>query len=268
MTTRSVSVAMATYNGAKYLPAQLESIAQQTVLPLELVITDDGSSDSTREIAEEFSRSAPFPVRKIRNDPRLGSANNFFKAAGLCQGDLIAFCDQDDVWQNNKLEVCTRYFEDPEVLLAIHSMEMVDEDLQPLNQTVLPLSKSRVVPPLHLDPWWLPHGCSMLFTADLLHAFDHAHRPDAHIGDDLSHDMWVYFLAHACGKIALIPDKLTLYRRHTSNFSGSPVISLGKQLKKSKGASSDTYRDSARLVRQRRDFLLDSSKRRTAVCGL
>jgi glycosyltransferase involved in cell wall biosynthesis len=82
----SVSVAMATYNGAAFLDAQLASIAAQTRTPDELVVCDDGSSDGTVEIVERFARRAPFAVRLIRNEQRLGYGENFMKAARHCRG--------------------------------------------------------------------------------------------------------------------------------------------------------------------------------------
>jgi hypothetical protein len=98
-----ISIAMCTYNGEKYLHEQLVSIAQQTRLPDELVICDDGSSDSTPELVARFTQSVSFPVRWIRNEKNLGSTKNFEQAISLCTGDLIALCDQDDIWLPEKL---------------------------------------------------------------------------------------------------------------------------------------------------------------------
>ena len=75
----SVSVAMATYNGAGFIGAQLASIAAQTRTPDELVVCDDGSDDGTVEIIERFAREAPFEVRLICNEQRLGYGENFMK---------------------------------------------------------------------------------------------------------------------------------------------------------------------------------------------
>src|SRR4051812_16300560 len=100
-----ISIALATYNGEKYLSAQLESLALQTRLPAELVVCDDCSTDRTIDIIDEFIARAPFPVRVARNESRLGFVNNFMRAAQGCRADLIAFCDQDDIWEPNKLAV-------------------------------------------------------------------------------------------------------------------------------------------------------------------
>ena len=73
----NISVAMATFNGKKFILDQLESIRKQTVLPCELVVCDDGSTDGTIDIIEKFSKSAPFPVRWYLNENNLGYADNF-----------------------------------------------------------------------------------------------------------------------------------------------------------------------------------------------
>ncbi len=116
----TVSIAMATYNGAKYISYQLETLARQSFLPAELVVTDDGSSDETLNILDTFSTAAPFPVRVFRNATRLGYEENFLKAASLCTGDLIAFCDQDDLWMEQKLSLCSKYFAEPSIEGVIH----------------------------------------------------------------------------------------------------------------------------------------------------
>jgi glycosyltransferase involved in cell wall biosynthesis len=100
----SISVAMCTYNGERFLRDQLESIENQTRRPYELIICDDKSSDRTIEIIEGFARNASFPVRLYRNAENLGHRKNFEQAISLCRGELIALCDQDDIWYQHKLE--------------------------------------------------------------------------------------------------------------------------------------------------------------------
>ena len=97
------SVALCTYNGAQYLPDQLESIVAQTRLPDELVVGDDHSTDDTVNILEDFAAGAPFPVRLHVNETNLGVVKNFEATILRCQGNLTALCDQDDVWLRNKV---------------------------------------------------------------------------------------------------------------------------------------------------------------------
>ncbi len=127
-----VSVALCTYDGARFLEAQLESLAAQTWLPDELVVCDDRSTDGTVAILESFARRAPFPVRIEVNPSTLRSTANFGKAIGLCTGDLIATCDQDEVWMPEKI-ACTvaAFAEDERRGLVFSDAEVVDEALQP-----------------------------------------------------------------------------------------------------------------------------------------
>ncbi len=98
-----VSVALCTYNGGAYLPAQLNSILEQSRLPDEVVVGDDGSTDDTRERIEAFRAGAPFPVHLLPPDGRLGSTKNFERVLRRCTGDLIALSDQDDRWKPQRL---------------------------------------------------------------------------------------------------------------------------------------------------------------------
>jgi glycosyltransferase involved in cell wall biosynthesis len=101
----SVSVALCTFQGSRYLREQLESIATQTLQPAELVVCDDGSEDDTLTLLADFASDVRFPVHIHRNETRLGSTQNFEKAILLCKGENIALCDQDDWWHPKKLEI-------------------------------------------------------------------------------------------------------------------------------------------------------------------
>jgi glycosyltransferase involved in cell wall biosynthesis len=99
----TVSVILCTYNGATYLRQQLDSIAAQSMLPLELIACDDGSSDATVNLLESFQRTAPFRVEIVRNPTNLGSTVNFDQAIRRASGEFFALSDQDDVWLPDKL---------------------------------------------------------------------------------------------------------------------------------------------------------------------
>jgi glycosyltransferase involved in cell wall biosynthesis len=123
-----ISVARCPYNGARFLAEQLESLSAQTRLPSELVVCDDGSKDGSLEILRAFASRAPFPVRTHVNEKNLGSTRNFEQAVRLCQGDVIALADQDDVWKPNKLEVLSKAFADhPSRGYVFSDAELIDE---------------------------------------------------------------------------------------------------------------------------------------------
>ena len=99
-----VTILLATLNGEDYLKAQLESIAAQTYENWQLVVGDDGSTDGTISILEEFSKQYPEQVTIIKNDPPQGSAkDNFISLIQNSYGPYFMFCDQDDVWKPDKI---------------------------------------------------------------------------------------------------------------------------------------------------------------------
>ena len=98
-----VSVALCTYNGAAYLPEQLETIINQSYVNLEIVISDDGSTDNTTRIIKEFQQK-DHRIKFFQNETNLGYNKNFEKVFSLCLGDYIAIADQDDIWEVNKIE--------------------------------------------------------------------------------------------------------------------------------------------------------------------
>lgn len=127
-----ISIALCTYNGERFLQEQLDSIARQTLLPDELVVCDDCSADKTLEILKSYKARVPFAVHIHRNENNLGTIKNFEKAVQLCIGDIIAFCDQDDVWKPEKLQKIQEAFgEHPDAGYVFTDAEIVDETLDP-----------------------------------------------------------------------------------------------------------------------------------------
>ena len=101
---RTVSVVMCTYNGAKYLREQLDSIVRQTYPVLELIIQDDGSTDGTKDILDEYGAKYP-NISVYYNDPPKGINGNFISCIRRAKGDYIAISDQDDIWEADKIAV-------------------------------------------------------------------------------------------------------------------------------------------------------------------
>jgi glycosyltransferase involved in cell wall biosynthesis len=223
----TVSIAMATCDGARFIGEQLESLAGQTMPPVELVITDDRSDDSTCEIAAAFAAKAPFPVRIEVNEGRLGYRANFMKAAGLCKGDLIAFCDQDDVWLPNKLQQCAVAFENEDVWLLYHNATVVNDVLKPFDTLSAWGAPQEVNPPQTLGAWRYAQGFTEVFRRSMLDFlvywpcsidFNHPEEPEAH-------DKWFFFLASNLAAIVYLAQPLVLYRQHGRNVCGWNDIS-------------------------------------------
>ena len=221
-----ISVALATYEGERFLQDQLESLARQTRLPAELVVYDDCSTDRTVQLVEEFARTSPFEVRLHRNPERMGFATTALSAAAQCTAPLVAFCDQDDVWLKNKLAVCSEVLAQRDTLLVMHSSVVVDASLKPTGR-VYPSLPRRRWERLAGDPWQPVRGMSMVFSAELLR-IDWRRRPRSHYlaGEPLHHDEWIYDLARVLGEIVWIDEPLALYRQHDSNVTGAAVSRL------------------------------------------
>lgn len=221
MTT--VSVALATYNGGRYIDEQLDSLARQSRLPDELVAADDGSSDDTVARLEAFAATAPFPVRMHRNDRRLGYRANFLGAANLCRSELVAFCDQDDIWDERKLLACIEPFGEPDVLLAYHDAVAVTGAGAPIAR-LGQLPAPPISAPLSSPPMGYALGFTQVFRRSLLDlsplwrlSVDHK-EPGRE--ERMAHDQWFFFLASVFGTIARIDEALVRYRQHGDNSYG------------------------------------------------
>ena len=133
-----VSIAMATYNGGKYLSEQLESFISQTRPPDELIVCDDRSTDNTVEVLNRFKSVAPFEVNIYINDINIGYTKNFEKAISVCSGDVIFLSDQDDVWEATKiLLVTSKFSENSSIHVIINDAKYADDNLKLSGATVL-----------------------------------------------------------------------------------------------------------------------------------
>jgi glycosyltransferase involved in cell wall biosynthesis len=208
--TPLVSVALCTYNGAPYLREQLDSLLAQDYAPLEIVAVDDGSGDDTVAIMEEYARrDSRLKVR--RNPANLGFRRNFEKVIGLCQGELIATCDQDDVWHPAKLRILQHAMQD--ALLVYCDSELITAAGKRTGERV-----SGLVNMVDgSDPRWFAfHNCisghAMLFRRELT---DSA-LPFPATG---YHDQWLAFVAASIGRIRYVDRPLVQYRRHEQAHS-------------------------------------------------
>lgn len=132
----TISVAMCTYNGERYLVEQLNSLLTQTLLPTEVVICDDCSTDGTMALLENFQKNVLFKVRLFKNEKSLGVTKNFEKAIANCEGNFIFPCDQDDIWLPEKIEVLSAFLKNnPEAEMVFSDAELVDKSLTKLNRS-------------------------------------------------------------------------------------------------------------------------------------
>ena len=98
-----ISVVMAVYNGEKYIEEQLMSILSQSIMPDELIIQDDGSSDSTTDKIQSITEKSDVSVKLIKNKENLGFSKNFITAISAASGEYIFLSDQDDIWKKDRI---------------------------------------------------------------------------------------------------------------------------------------------------------------------
>lgn len=128
---QTISIALCTYNGMAYFPTQWKSLLNQQCLPDEVIISDDRSTDATPDFLEQIAAEAPFPVRILKNQTRLGYNKNFERALAACSGDLIFICDQDDFWLPEKISTMVDYMgQHPEAQIAFCDAWVTDEQLE------------------------------------------------------------------------------------------------------------------------------------------
>ena len=212
-----ISIAMATYNGAKYLREQIDSILSQTIQDFEIVACDDCSTDSTVAILEEYQhRDKRLTI--YRNETNIGFKKNFEKAINLCKGEYIALSDQDDIWEPNHLELLLNAIGNQ--ILACGNSIIVDEKGNNLGMTLKEQETLDYIPSdqlkkaisilIYRNPY---QGASMLMKRELLKYI----LPFPEGGK--FHDTWIALTACFCGGLVYVNDILLKYRRTNSNVT-------------------------------------------------
>jgi len=248
-----ISVAMCTYNGSQFLPAQLQSIAAQTRPPDELVISDDCSSDRTCDIATRFARTAPFPVLVFRNARNIGSTKNFEKAISLCAGTHIALADQDDVWYPQKLTSIEAAFRKrPSAVAVFSDADLIDPDGNAIAQRLwnsFRFSRSEqgrfaqgdALTILAKHP--VVTGATMAFRGDRFPLLMPLLATQIH-------DRWMSFLLAASGGIVPISTPLMSYRVHQNQQVGTGDNRILSRFAQASRTGPDFYFDEIRQFRE------------------
>jgi len=219
---------MGTCDGAPFLEAQLASLAAQARLPDELVIGDDASTDETVEIVETFAGQAPFPVRLVRNSKRLGIAANFASTIARCTGDLVATCDQDDLWHSDRLARAEPEFADRAVQLTFSNAALVGANGEALGRSLwgaVGFRDAEIARVRRGDPLSVLLGRRVVTGATMTVRRELATKvlPPA---SAWLHDAWLGFFAATSGRIIPINEQLISYRQHETNQIGAPSESF------------------------------------------
>jgi glycosyltransferase involved in cell wall biosynthesis len=227
-----ISIAMAVYNGERFIREQLESFVRQTRLPDELVVSDDASTDRSVEIVRDFAAHAPFPVRLLANDSNAGCTKNFERAIRECGGDIIFTSDFDDVWHPDRLRAAEAALAaSPRCGLAVCQFSYVDERLQPV-RTHSPIfslawrlafspgpwcTRKGLAEGRAFNHWFVPFANTMAFRASfkpLILPF-----PEGEEYRTGWLDFFIPWLIVCLGwGVAFIPQTLIAYRQHADSM--------------------------------------------------
>ena len=225
MGTIRISVAMAAYNGERYIREQLDSILKNLSAMDEIVVSDDGSTDATLDILKEYQQK-DIPL-KIVKGPGKGIKQNINAALMECRGDYIFLADQDDVWTEDKVERVMKYLGKNGCRLVCHDAQVTDDSLNKI--WMLSFFAYRGSRPGFLNNLFKNSymGCCMAFDAGLRAVI-------LPIPDEIEmHDQWIGMLNDIKGgKSTFIGDKLLLYRRHEANVSDFSHGTIPEMIKK------------------------------------
>lgn len=214
-----ISIALATYNGGRYIREQIESIQRQTIQDFELIICDDCSKDNTCAIIEEMCMTDA-RIKLYKNNSSLGFKKNFEKAISLCNGEFIALSDQDDVWYECHLSELLSALKESKKALAAGDANMVDSNLSPIGLTNfrwmsfdnLDADEMEMADSIALWRGMLS-GMNMMFTKELKRLMLPFPEKCNY------HDVWISLLACFCGGVCIVDKPISSYRRHESNVT-------------------------------------------------
>jgi len=201
---KKISVVMCTYNGGRYLRQQMDTVVEQTYPLYEVIVQDDGSTDNTLDILQEYAAKHPH-VKLFKNTDRHGVNGNFFSAMRRATGDYIAICDQDDIWELHKIE---------RMVATIGDSLMCSCRTKPFSEDGSPAGYDNRMPNYQLPRLLFASilGHSMLFRRELLDKL-----PDvSNTYFDTVYDVILGVTAAACGRVTVCNEILVHQRRYAS----------------------------------------------------
>ena len=217
-----ISVAIATYNGEKYIKEQIDSILKNLNKEDEIIISDDGSTDSTRDIIKSYKDKRI----KLIDGPKKGVKQNFANAIQNTEGKFIFLSDQDDIWLDNKVEKMLETFEGQNATLVVHDAQVFDNE----NNKILydsffkyRNSGAGILKNIYRNTYI---GCCMAFDSKIKDKI-------LPIPNNIEmHDQWIGILNDIYyNKSIFIDDKLIKYRRHSENVSKMKHFTVAKMIK-------------------------------------
>lgn len=260
MSEKKVQILIATYNGEKYLEEQLNSILNQTYTNWEVLIRDDGSNDKTLNILSKYLFDYPKNFFIINDDlGNLGPCYNFLKLVEYSTSEYIFFCDQDDIWAENKLALFVESFEKAEKLyskekpLLLHSnLSIINQNKDIISPSYTDFMKLNTVKQNKLEKLLVRNfpGCSMAINRALIN------KTLPNPNNIMMHDLWFSLIACIFGKIIYLNEPLVSYKIHDQNTigigknRGKTNINILNFIKNFQKKKKDFYRDTTPRIKQ------------------
>ena len=227
---KQAEILMATYNGAAFLTEQLDSILAQDTDSWHLTVSDDGSTDDTPQILEDYVRRFPEKITRVFSGCRFGNArDHFFWLMGQCKAEYMHFADQDDVWHPDKVRTMQEALEQAEAqygpqtpLLVFTDQAVVDEGLQPIAPSLMRMQQQD---PSNQDYRGLLFrnvvtGCTMAVNGALARLAEVCRDP----AKTVMHDWWLGLIAARFGKLLYLDQATIDYRQHGGNSVGAQRV--------------------------------------------
>ena len=220
-----INILMATYNGRRYVAKQVESILNQTYKDFRLIISDDGSTDSTIKILQEYEQKDS-RVEIFSQQENQGIVSNFEFLIGKVRAELFMFADQDDIWEPDKIEKTLKKMEENNLDLVYTDLEVVDSRLNQVAPSYWALKglDYRIKKYNNFESLYLNNfitGCTMLVKSKWINDFMPLPKNSKYI----LHDYWIALIISQSGKIGYLDEPTIKYRQHTGNKIGSKTKS-------------------------------------------
>lgn len=234
--TTEIAILLATYNAENYINEQIDSLLNQTYQKFRIYIHDDGSTDGTIKKLREYQDRYPEKICVIDGKPTGGARDNFFYLMNNVEAPLYMFCDQDDVWLENKIDITYKKFKQIEAdkgsdipILVSTDLKVVNDKLEILSESMREYSKIRMGEEISLNKLLIQNyavGCTLMFNRRLRDMSIATYNP--HI---IMHDWWMALIACAMGKYENLGYSSIMYRQHGDNSVGANDVNVSYSFK-------------------------------------
>lgn len=255
-----VEILMAVHNGSAFLKEQIDSIIRQTDGRWHLTISDDGSTDDSREIIDDYARRCPDKIAHLRSGRRFGNArDHFFFLMEHCDSEYMLFCDQDDVWYPDKVKKTRQALLDAEEKYGSGTPILVFSDQVPTDAALNPLADSLM---RYQNQYREDFDFRSLLMQNVVtggamginRALAEMARPPREAGTIIMHDWWLAVVAAKFGRIIYLDEPLGAYRQHGDNAVGAKAVGSARYISERLSALGEVRRSILRKKAQAETF--------------